>query len=156
VDDLVGAVAGLTSGAAIHSVVVAVRPGAVRTQLAQAAPTLREVALMPLDRSQVDALLARYDATSFLDVLRERNDLNRLVTPDLLSDLAISARSFPADAIPRTEGEIYRLHGTTCYTVTPAPIIRSASRCPHSSGSRAARFHQASRISLKMTHSSMI
>jgi len=108
--DLAAAVAALTNSRGSHTVVVSCRPGSVRNRLRAAAPSLRELTLMPPAAAQLDEYLARYGAGSLAPIVR-RLELILSPTPDLLAALASSGRVVPTDDhVPDTAGAIYRVH----------------------------------------------
>jgi hypothetical protein len=120
-DELIDAVVELARGAAAppgqggatmsetRSLVVACHPGPLQDRIATLRPEWREFLLLPLQRTDIDAMLTRFDAASLIPILdhRRRQVVRR---PDLLAALAQSAREASPESLPRNDAEIYTLY----------------------------------------------
>lgn len=96
-------------GRGSRSLVVACHPGPIQDRIATLQPTWTEYLLLPLRRTDIDAMLTRFEASALIPVLdsRRRQVVRR---PDLLAALAQSARDTSLDSLPRNDAEIYTLY----------------------------------------------
>jgi len=92
-----------------RSLIVACVPGSLHERVSGLRTGWSEFLTMPLGDSDIDAMLARFDASALQPILDEglRETIRR---PDLLAALAQSARDLPAENLPRSAAQIHDIH----------------------------------------------